>query len=113
MIKRTVTIKRPAKSAMQSGQQNTRKWELTVHSDATKWVDPTMGWISGDDTTRQLKLIFDSEAQAIAYAKHKNLTFEIIDHPGDRALQPKSYANNFAFSKRRYFDGVGDRSDLL
>jgi len=53
-----------------------------------------MGWQSGTDTRRQLELSFDSEIEAITYAKSKNFNYEVIE-PHERTPKSKSYAGNF------------------
>ena len=60
--------------------------------------DPLMGWSSSPDTRRQVKLRFDSEAEAIEYAKHKGYTYTVVKR-NERKVQPKSYADNFAHSR--------------
>ena len=57
-----------------------------------------MGWSSSPDTRRQVKLRFDSEAEAIEYAKQKGYTYTVVKR-NERKVQPKSYADNFAYSR--------------
>ncbi len=108
---RQALIYRPAKSAMQSGTQNRKRWWLEFRNEDAKSVDPTMGWISSEDTTRQIKLYFDTEAEAIAYSEQNQLQWEVVESD-DRLFKPKSYANNFATGKRRYFDGAKHKINL-
>jgi NADH dehydrogenase (ubiquinone) Fe-S protein 4 len=42
---RTARIYRPAKTAMQSGLDNTRFWKMDWNADA-RWENPLMGWVS-------------------------------------------------------------------
>ncbi len=102
-MKRTALIYRPSKSAMQSGTQNMNQWKLEIRSDSEKFVDPTMGWIGGSDTTRQLKLTFDTHAEAVSYCESKGISW-LDAEPKARKFKPKSYANNFSTGKRRYSD---------
>ena len=58
----------PPKNAMQSGRAGT-DWVLVHTSDAPNKADRLMGWIGGGDTQAQVKLIFASKDEAIAYAE--------------------------------------------
>ncbi len=94
-----VRIYRPAKTAMQSGQANTRKWVLEFEPSAAKVIDPLMGWTGGGDTAGQVHLRFASKAEAIAFAKKHGLDYQVFE-PAERALRPKSYADNFRHDRR-------------
>jgi hypothetical protein len=93
-----VRILRPSKTATQSGQANTRRWVLEFEPSEPKRADPLMGWTSSGDTRRQLRLYFDSESEAIAYARKNKLSYEIVT-PQSRAVRPKAYADNFAYNR--------------
>ena len=62
-----VRIYKPAKTAMQSGQRNTKDW-LLESEPAPKEIDPLMGWTSSRDMKSQISLAFDTQQEAIAYA---------------------------------------------
>ena len=64
-------IYQPAKTAMQSGQANTRKWVLEFEPAAAKIIDPLMGWTGSADTREQVHMKFDSKDEAVAFAKKK------------------------------------------
>jgi hypothetical protein len=53
-----------------------------------------MGWNSSSDTKKQIKIIFESKDEAIAYANKKNILYSIIE-PNKRKIIIKSYADNF------------------
>lgn len=90
-----VTILKPAKSAMQSGKKNTKKWLVKTNYDQTnRSVDPTMGWISADNTLSQLKFSFTSKQNAIKFCKDNNYEYEVIE-PKDSSFKSKSYTANF------------------
>ena len=111
-MNRKAIIYRPSKSAMQSGVQNMNQWKVDIRSDDRKFVDPTMGWIGGSDTTRQLTLSFATQEEAIAYCEKNGLPWSIMQSK-TRKAKPKSYANNFATHKRRYSDvAVNRKIDL-
>ncbi|MDX1581378.1 MAG: ETC complex I subunit [Alphaproteobacteria bacterium] len=87
-------IYRPAKSAMQSGRANTKRWVLEFETESPKRIERLMGWTASDDTRRQVKLRFESEEAAVAYAKKYGLDY-IVQEPNQRRMRKKSYADNF------------------
>jgi hypothetical protein len=94
----TVRISKPTKTAMQSGRANSTRWLLEYAPADPQEADPLMGWSGSHDTNRQLKLWFDSKEDAISYAVRNGLDFE-VEEPKERAVRPKSYADNFAFRR--------------
>ncbi len=93
-------IYRPSKSAMQSGRANTHAWVLEFEPGAPKTVDPLMGWTGSVDMNGQIRLRFASSKEAVAYAKHHGIDFQLIE-PKERAIRPRSYSDNFAFTRVR------------
>ena len=93
-----VRIYRPAKTAMQSGRANTKRWVLEFEPSTPKEIDPLMGWTGSADTRRQLLLHFATCDEAIAYAKRRGLSYRVAQ-PRDRTAKHKSYADNFAFRR--------------
>ncbi len=83
-----VRIYKPAKTAMQSGQGNTREW-LLESEPRPKEIDPLMGWTSSRDTMQQ---------EATAYAE-KNGWKYTVELPHARHVRPKAYADNFAYNR--------------
>ena len=90
----TVRIYRPAKTAMQSGRAQTQEWVLEFEPGKPKLVEPLMGWTSGRDTRDQVQLSFETRETAVAYAEKHGLDYT-VEQPHDRAVKPKSYADNF------------------
>ena len=93
-------IHRPAKSAMQSGTAQTKKWVLEYEQATRRQPDPLMGWISAQDTLNQIRLRFDMLEEAIAYAQKHGIDYQIIE-PHERVVKPKSYADNFRYDRIR------------
>ena len=93
-----VRIFQPAKTAMQSGYGNTRQWVLEFEPVAGKSHDPLMGWVSSSDTKGQVQLRFETEAEAIAYAKRQGYDYSLAE-PKARKFRPKSYAENFKYNR--------------
>ncbi len=93
-------IFRPAKTAMQSGRRQTRKWVLEFEPASRREPDPLMGWASAQDTLNEIHLHFDTLAEAVAFAARHNLDYTVIE-PHERTPKPKSYADNFRYDRVR------------
>lgn len=91
---KSVRIYRPAKTAMQSGRANSKRWLLEFDPVDPQEADPLMGWAGSHDTDRQLKLWFATQEEAVAFADHKGLVYR-LEEPHPRTVVPKSYADNF------------------
>jgi hypothetical protein len=94
----TVRIYRPSRTATQSGRAGTDKWILEFEPASRREPDPLMGWTSSADTRTQLRLSFDSEAEAVAFAKKEGLPYRLIE-PKERRLRSKAYADNFRYDR--------------
>ena len=99
MKKNEVRIYQPTKTAMQSGQANTRSWVLEFQSAEARRAEPLMGWISSRDTATQVKLTFPSREEAVAYAEREGLEYHVVE-PRRREIRAKSYADNFSYRFR-------------
>jgi hypothetical protein len=97
-MSKIVRIYQPAKSAMQSGRGNSRRWVLEFEPDQPQHTDPLMGWAGKGDTTNQVRITFPSKQEAIAHAKRNGWTVR-VQEPVARRPRPKSYAENFAYNK--------------
>ena len=93
-----VRIRKPAKTAMQSGQANTKEW-LLESEPAPKEIDPLMGWTSSRDTMQQVELWFPTLDEAKAHAERNGWQYT-IEQPHVRPVRPKAYADNFAFARK-------------
>jgi hypothetical protein len=93
-------ILRPAKTAMSSGTAGTKKWVLEYEQATRRRAEPLMGWISAGDTLNQIRLYFDSQAEAEAYAQKCGLTYS-VEPPHVSAPKPKAYADNFRADRIR------------
>ena len=92
-----VRIYRPAKTAMQSGVAQTREWVLES-GPTRKEVDPLMGWTASRDTMQQVRLVFATLEEAKAHAEKQGWHYT-VERPRERALRPKAYADNFAYTR--------------
>lgn len=86
----------PTKSAMQSGRARAGRWFLVFEPNAGRQIDALMGWTGSSETSRQVKLSFDSREAAIAYADKHGIAY-YIHEPQARRRQLKSYSDNFRF----------------
>jgi hypothetical protein len=93
-----VRIFRPSKTAMQSGRAGERRWLLEFEPSGRREADPLMGWTGSADTNSQLRIYFDSEAEAIAYARKNGYAYRIIE-PNERVVRPKAYSDNFRYDR--------------
>jgi hypothetical protein len=94
----TARIFRPSKTAMQSGSARTKDWLLVQDSDVVKTMDPLTGWTSSADTSAQVKLTFDTMAEAISYAEKNGLAYVVIETQVRKPVR-KAYADNFKFGR--------------
>ena len=86
-------IYKPSKTAMQSGERNTKKWILEFDTLNTG-INPLIGWETSKDTMSEVKLEFSTKDQAINYARRNNIDYYIIE-PQKRKIIKKSYSDNF------------------
>ncbi|MDO9415388.1 ETC complex I subunit [Pararhizobium sp.] len=91
-------IYRPAKTAMQSGKAKTHLWILEFDAEKPRTIDPIMGYTSSGDTRQQLKLTFDTQELAVAYAERNGIAFRVIE-PKEATRKNVSYPDNFRFTR--------------
>jgi hypothetical protein len=89
----------PAKNAMQSGRANTREWVLEFAPAAARVSDPLMGWTQSTDMNGQVRMLFETREEAVAYAQRHGIAFEVLAEK-HRKVVVKAYADNFAFTRR-------------
>ena len=92
-----VRIYKPSKNAMQSGLARTKGWVLECETDFPRGPEPLMGWTSAGDTNQQVKIPFETQEQAIAFAEAKGWAFS-LGMPQERIVRPRNYADNFRYS---------------
>lgn len=89
-----VRISRPTKSSMQSADRK-EKWLLEfIKSSSNRSAEPLMGRVSSGDMSNEIKLFFPTQEEAIAFAKKKNYSYEVVA-PKEAIIPKKSYASNF------------------
>ncbi len=95
----TARIYRPAKTAMQSGQANTKDWLLDYEPEEPRVVESLMGWTSSGDMKSQLRLHFATKDEAIAYCVRHGIPYQVAETKAP-VRHGMSYSDNFAFTRR-------------
>ncbi|XP_035496791.1 NADH dehydrogenase [ubiquinone] iron-sulfur protein 4, mitochondrial [Scophthalmus maximus] len=95
---RKVHIFVPARTAMQSGGNSTKKWKMDFDT-RERWENPLMGWASTADPLSNMLLSFSSKEDAIAFAEKNGWSYDVTEK---RTSKPrvKSYGANFSWDKR-------------
>jgi hypothetical protein len=94
-------IFRPARTAMQSGTAKTRDWVLEFAPSGAREIDPLMGWTSSADTQGQVRLSFETQAEAEDYARAQGIAYVVVTPKERRAnIRPRGYGENFATDRR-------------
>lgn len=91
-----VKIFKPSKNAMQSGRAKTQDWVLEYERPGEQGPEALMGWTQSSDTLNQVKLYFDSETDAVAYAQSKNWNYVVLGEQ-QRKIKPRNYGDNFIY----------------
>ena len=95
----TARIYCPARTAMQSGTAKTGRWLLEYEPERPREIEPLMGWTSSGDMKSQVKLWFDSEAEAVAYATRNGIAYR-VEQPHEPKRRAISYSDNFKYDRK-------------
>ena len=93
-IEKIFVLYKPAKSAMQSGISNTKKWCLKSKEVSQTYINSKFCWTGSSNSQKQIKLFFNTKDAAIKFANQNNYIFEVVE-PKKRKFLKKSYAANF------------------
>ncbi len=93
-------IYRPAKNAMQSGKAKTKDWLLEFEPASARRSDDLMGWTQTTDMDGQVRLSFDTQVDAVAYAEKHGIAFQISEPKAPKRIL-KTYADNFAYGRKQ------------
>ena len=95
----TARIYRPAPNAMQAGRGKSKKWVL-VHEPATaREIEPLMGYTATTDTQAQVRLSFETLAEAEAYARSAGIPYTV--QPAHTPIPKRAaYPDNFRFDRK-------------
>ena len=91
-------IFRPAKTAMQSGRGQGDLWVLEYEPEVPLKIDPLMGYTSSSDMRQQVKLNFETQELAEAYAQRNGIEYRVIT-PKDPQRQTVAYPDNFRYTR--------------
>jgi hypothetical protein len=95
-------IYRPSRNAMQSGTARSRQWILEFFRGDARFIDPLMGWTGSTDTQGQVRLHFDTQAEAEAYARAHGIDYVAVPPKTRRPnIRPQGYGENFATNRRQ------------
>ncbi len=83
---------------MQSGAAK-RDWVLVFEPQSARTPDPLMGWTTTTDMNGEVRLSFESEAEAVAYAQRHGIPFQVTE-PKPRKIVVKAYADNFSAMRK-------------
>jgi len=98
LTQRTVRIYKPAKTAMQAGEEQTRFWRLEFEPSGTyRWENPMMGWTSTADPVQAIQIKFRSKEDAIHFAGEQGWRYT-VQEPNKGVFRVKVYAENFQYS---------------
>ena len=93
-MKISFVIYKPAKSSMQSGLLNTKKWCLTNSSINESYKSSKFGWDGSTNPEKKIELFFETLDDAKRFAQTNNYNYKIVE-PLKRKIIKKSYAQNF------------------
>lgn len=94
-------IYQPSKSAMTSGQGNSRAWMLEYVPEEAKRIDPLMGWTGSGDMRGQVRLRFETKEAAIDYAERNGIAYSVEEPKKRQAnIRTRGYGGNFAYDRR-------------
>jgi hypothetical protein len=84
---------------MQSGKAKTGYWVLEFDPEQPRTIDPLMGYTSSGDMKSQIRLTFDTQEEAVAYARKAGLAYR-LEEPKQPGRLQISYADNFRYDRR-------------
>lgn len=99
-INMVARIYQPTKNPMQSGRGKTGLWILEYVRETPRKIEPLMGYTSSSDMKQQIKLNFDSQEDAIAYAERNGIAYQIATQK-QRKIRMTSYSENFKFDRKQ------------
>ena len=89
----------PAKTAKQSGKAKTGYWVLEFDPAQRRTIDPLMGYTSSGDMKSQIRLVFETREEAVAYATREGIAFR-LQEPKEAKRRQISYSDNFRYDRK-------------
>ena len=96
----TARIFRPAANAMQSGRGKSKHWVLVYEAEEAREIEPLMGYTSSGDMNQQIRLRFETQEAAEAYARRQGIAYTIAK-PHDTVLKRVAYPDNFRNDRKQ------------
>lgn len=88
----------PSKTAMQSGKGKTGQWILEFDPALPRKIDPLMGYTTSGDMKSQIRLVFATAEEAVAYAEKHSIDYR-VQEPKEARRRKISYAENFSYTR--------------
>ncbi len=82
---------------MQSGKAGMCQWLLEYDQDPEqggRFITPLIGWTGSSDMRQELRLAFDTQDEAVAFARKHHLSYEILEWRDPPRIL-RSYSDNF------------------
>jgi hypothetical protein len=92
-------IYQPNPSAMTSGRAKSNHWLLEFVSKGPTVIDPLTGNTRSVNPRSQIELKFDTQEEAVAYAKAHNIPHRVIESKKMKRI-PRSYSDNFKYDRK-------------
>ena len=84
---------------MQSGTAKTGNWILEFEPEQRRKIDPLMGYTSSGDMKSQIRLVFATREEAVAYAEKNGIPYR-VELPKEPKRRQISYAENFRYDRK-------------
>ena len=84
---------------MQSGKAKTGNWILEFEPESRKKIDPLMGYTTSRDMKSQIRLVFETREEAVAYAEKNGIAYR-VEKPHEPKRRQISYAENFRYDRK-------------
>jgi NADH dehydrogenase (ubiquinone) Fe-S protein 4 len=98
--KRVVVIAQRQLKTLQSGQRLSHQWQITW-KNTERWSNPLMGWTSTADPMSNVKLNFDTQEAAVAFANRNGWKYEIRAETSKTNTPPGTYLYKHNFLDKR------------
>jgi hypothetical protein len=89
----------PSKTAMQSGKAKTGHWVLEFDRETARTIDPLMGYTSSGEPLTQVQLKFETQDDAVSYARKHGIAFR-IEESQQTKRRTVSYSDNFKYDRK-------------
>ena len=70
-----------------------------IEPEKREKIEPLMGYTASGDMKSQIKLVFDTKEEAIAYAEKHGIAFR-VEPPKEPKRRQISYAENFRYDRK-------------